>query len=62
MSFRILTRSILTMVAPNRFDAPLDRPPHQLAIARPLKSKVAEREIGFKPFPKCFWWLNVQHK
>jgi hypothetical protein len=21
-----------------------------------------EREIGFKPFPKWFWWLNVQHK
>jgi hypothetical protein len=25
-------------------------------------SLVAEREIGFKPFPKWFWWLNVQHK
>jgi hypothetical protein len=19
---------------------------------------ILEREIGFKPFPKCFWWLK----
>jgi hypothetical protein len=27
-----------------------------------LVGLVSEREIGFKPFPKWFWWLNVQHK
>jgi hypothetical protein len=31
-------------------------------ISHRLCPVLIEREIGFKPFPKLFWWLNVQHK